>query len=421
MTRWVATRRNVALVGVGAVAGLAALFARSWVPAMALVPVLGLVVLAVAEILLPLPVRARRTIEPPTLLKGDAATVRIATVRVPLPGNLVVVGGMPDGLHAAARTPFRPDAGGLVAAVPVTARRRGEWTFPDVAVSRTGALGLFERRRRLDAPARVTVLPVTARERSMRLAARHLASAGVPTRLQRRGPGDEFYALRDYLPGDAFADINWRATARADRIITNEFLPDEPPRYLVYVDARAVAAEEGIPDAFERTLELGAAIVDALFEARAHVGLVLLAYEGRFQVPGGGAAQAARLRRMLLECRPGRPAPVAALVDGVAVHVPARARAFLVTPDLYDPTLTDALQALRARHGHVALMAPGFPEPGEDGEGPVLLRAAGALLNADQAVVLAGSTQAVDVAVQWLPDEPLPVVFSRLGLGGRRR
>ena len=141
-------------------------------------------------------------------------------------------------------------------------------------------------------------------------------------------------------------DVNWKASARMNRIITNEFLPEEPPRYMIYVDTRMTGSERGEPDVFERSLELASVLVEALIQARAQVGLVTVSFHSVFLVPGAGQGQLARLRSMLQNCQPGPPAPIRELVLSSLAHVPARAEALLVTSNVYDGSLRDALTSL---------------------------------------------------------------------------
>jgi uncharacterized protein (DUF58 family) len=241
------------------------------------------------------------------------------------------------------------------------------------------------------------------------------------SRSLKAGPGDDFYALREYLPGDPINNVNWKATARLNRIITNEFLPQEPPRYLLYVDSRGTTAETGESDAFERTLELAAILIDALLEARAHVGLVLLSFHSVFLVPNTGANQLRRLRQLIIDAKPGQEAPLLQLLYAGLPHLPARCDAILLTPNAYDATLAESVGFLRARHGRCTVLFPGFPEPEGASMDASVQRAAGVLLNMEQAAVLAALRPYATQAAQWPPGEPVAVTLSRLGMTGRKR
>jgi uncharacterized protein (DUF58 family) len=425
VTKLTASRRILHLTVLAGAVGIVSLGFGWWVPAVALLPLSGLLVLALVEVLLPLPVSGARQIElGEQLLAGDETQVRIQVDKVFAPYNLYLDDGVPEGLQVdqETRRPFAAVSGlRAETSYKVTARRRGDHEFGSALLRRTSVLGLFDRYAEVPIPTKITVLPPSARDMRIRVRPRPPTRQGLPTRSMRRGPGDEFFALRYYLPGDSLGDVNWKASARMNRIITNEFLPDEPPRYVVYVDTRASGAEAGQEDVFERSLKLASILSEALLDARAHVGIVLLSFHSLFLVPGAGANQVRRLRQMIIDARPGYEASLHQLVTAGVSHLPARADAILITPNVYDATLGQAVSFLRARHGRCIVISPAFPEVQGDETEDVSQRAAAALLNAEQQAALTGIAYYADHVTQWPPDEPITVTMARLDLAGRIR
>jgi uncharacterized protein (DUF58 family) len=414
-----ASRRLLHIGALLALVGFAAFIARDWVPAAAAVPLLGLLVFSLIEVVLPLPrAGARKVGTGDRMLLDDEVPVVVRFRTVPAPVNLELEDDVPEGLRRIPRSmkPVRATSQGTEAEYMLGAIRRGTHQFETARVARRGWLGLFTRRVTLPVASEVQVLPASARNLGVRVRPRPPSRVGVTTHVVRRGPGDEFFALRQYQPGDSMGDVNWKASARMNRIITNEFLPEEPARYLLYVDARAHGHEANQQDVFERSLELSSILVEALVQARAQVGLVTLSFHSTFLTPGGGQGQLNRLRSMIQNCVPGQPAPIRDLVVTNLAHLPARAEAILVTSDIYDPTLRDAILALRARHGRVTAIAPGYPEPAGDDLDSIARRASAALLNAEQAAALAGLVGYAHRATQWPPDEPIAVTLARLGM-----
>ncbi len=418
MSQLIATRRLLVVLFLIAVCGATAIQSESWIPATAMVPLVSMVLIGYLEVLLPLPKWAVRRVETDgVMLRDDEARIDVTMGFCVMPYNLTVKERLPEGLVVKPGSPsrFGLKERRLVGSYVVKAKRRGDWDLGPMRVVRQSMLGLFERSVYLPMSTQVTVLPVTAQQRGLRLRPKTLVPEGIPTRNRRHGAGDTFYALREFMAGDTLSDVNWKATARHGKPIVNEYLPDEPARYMIYIDTRAFGAEEGTEDVFERTLELGAALVEGLISAHAHVGIVLLSYNAQFKVPAGGAVHNQKLRRMILQATPGPEAPLLALVETGAPHLPRRTGAILLTPNLYEPTLQQALTFLRAHHGRVQLLVPAFPEPeGDD----AARRTAGSLLNADQGAVLADLTPYTNGAVQWPADEPIPVTLGRLGLVG---
>lgn len=105
----------------------------------------------------------------------------------------------------------------------VTGVRRGRHTLPEPHLRVTGPLGLAAWGGPAGEPAELDVLPDLPNARRLARAARG-GRLGVEGR--RRGPlgmGTEFESVRDYRAGDDARRINWRATQRTGRPMTNEF------------------------------------------------------------------------------------------------------------------------------------------------------------------------------------------------------
>src|SRR5437870_5736141 len=55
---------------------------------------------------------------------------------------------------------------------------------------------------------------------------------------RRIGPGTEFWGVREYVAGDEVRRINWKASARLERLFTNEYEGERSGDVLIVVDAR---------------------------------------------------------------------------------------------------------------------------------------------------------------------------------------
>ena len=64
------------------------------------------------------------------------------------------------------------------------------------------------------------------------------------TTLRTPGQGSEFYSLREYVPGDPFKNINWKAFARTGDLMVNEKCRDAVTDLYILLDSRDVAELE---------------------------------------------------------------------------------------------------------------------------------------------------------------------------------
>ncbi len=149
---------------------------------------------------------------------GAVGTVRL---RQPAPPDVSV-------------TPAEGD-GGLRALL--RARRRGKHTLGRVAVRRDGPLGLGRWYHRAADDFELLVYPDLPAARRIALAVRRgrFREAGRMT----RGPlglGTDFESIRDYLPDDDIRQVNWMATSRVGRPMSNQYRIEQDRDVICLVD-----------------------------------------------------------------------------------------------------------------------------------------------------------------------------------------
>ncbi len=99
-------------------------------------------------------------------------------------------------------------------------------------------LGMLRRRRRVAMPQDVRVYPdLSAVERYGTLHARNrLIEAGL-RRMRLRGAGTELESLREWVSGDAFRAINWKATARRGHVMVAQYEVERSQNVMILLDA----------------------------------------------------------------------------------------------------------------------------------------------------------------------------------------
>jgi len=131
-----------------------------------------------------------------------------------------------------------------VVAWPTTPSRRGQFQMPGVHVERISYMGLWSIRRHLPVKCELRVYPNLLAERR-HVAALFLTRGDYGSHAQRvMGKGREFEKLREYVPGDGYDELHWKATARRGKPITKVFQIERTQEVYVIIDASRLSAQE---------------------------------------------------------------------------------------------------------------------------------------------------------------------------------
>lgn len=186
----------------------------------------------------------------------------------------------------------------------VTPTRRGLHRFDDLGIWVEGGLRLAARRHRVALPQDVAIYPDLhmVKEFDVLMRRNSLEQMGI-RRVRRLGSGREFDRLREYQPDDEYRHINWKATARRARPISNVFQVERGQDIILAVDCSRMMGLK----AAGRT-KLDACVEAALFLARAaihnedNVGLVTFSSGvDTFLPPRRGKSQVGRIVRVLYD------------------------------------------------------------------------------------------------------------------------
>lgn len=121
-------------------------------------------------------------------------------------------------------------------------RKKGVFRLSSACLEMVSPWGLWDARRQASVSAEIRVYPNLLSERR-NLAALFLNRGSFGLHVQRQiGKGREFEKLREYLPGDGFEDVHWKATAKRGKPVTKIFQIERTQEIYVVVDASRLSA-----------------------------------------------------------------------------------------------------------------------------------------------------------------------------------
>lgn len=183
----------------------------------------------------------------------------------------------------------------------VTATHLGEHSWPAVQTRIAGPFGLAWWPRRLQTECAVSVRPDLFRSAAE---VKGVTDSGAQIGLNIGG-GTEIMRLRDYRAGDPPRVVDWKATARANRLISRDFAVHDGLQVVIAIDAgRSSGLRAGNLDRFGHYVNVAARLAQFAAERDDLVGIVLYADRPLAALaPARGVAAVARIRQMLAASR----------------------------------------------------------------------------------------------------------------------
>lgn len=310
----------LALAGLGSIKGI---YPRRLMVLWALVPALfslGLILgrhflpwLIAFDILLLLVLAADLlTIPKQHWLECQREMNRIASLQKPHPVKLTISNRSRHGLQVSIRDDL-PDA---CSAVPeqfalrlaplsrtichyqLSASRRGAFHLDAVYLRVTSWLKLWQRDLKYPAESELNVYPDMRQMKEYALLARtnRLSLVGL-RRTRRIGQDNEFERLRDYTPDDNYKFIDWRSTARRNKLTVKDFQANQSQRVLFLVDCgRMMTGTVGGISLLDHAFNAALMLSYVALNKGDSVGLLCFADEIQaFVPPRGGMNQMNRL------------------------------------------------------------------------------------------------------------------------------
>ncbi len=172
--------------------------------------------------------------------------------------------------------------------------RRGEYSLEFVALRLVGCLGFWRRYRRLPCSTTFRAYPNLRRLASFETLGRAASQTLLGMRRTRTvGQNDEFERLRDYEEGDQYKFIDWRATAKRNKLTTRVFQTSKNQRIVLAIDAgRTTTNRASGVSFFDAALNATLALAYLALKQGDEVGCLVFSDEAkRYVAPRGGMAQ----------------------------------------------------------------------------------------------------------------------------------
>jgi uncharacterized protein (DUF58 family) len=253
-----------------------------------------------------------------------------------------------------------PSGGYAEAVFHVTPHRRGAYGVGPYYVRYPSPLGLWARQLRLGTSAPVRVYPDLAHLRTFELLARRDRDHALVHAVRLKGGESEFERLRDYARDDEYRSVDWKATARRQKLTSREYQQERNQNLLFMLDAgRQMMGEVGGLTLFDHALNSMLMLAQLATRNGDRVGLVGFDDSVRaFVTPSGGRSAVRRLIQASYDLHPRLVEPdFDRAFEQVALRVKRRSLLVLLTQVRDGATRDRIIRRLRgAARRHLPLV-----------------------------------------------------------------
>ncbi len=235
---------------------------------------------------------------------------------------------------------------------------RGLYEIGPLIIRARDVYGFYLTERKHQAET-LSVMPSPERIKGAQLRPRHVGPWPGTIPSKTLGIGSEFYSMRGYVPGDDPKRINWKASARYNKLIVNETEAEKVTDIMVVLDTDVTFFETSQEDLFERGVRAAAALTRLFLGQGNRVGLVLQGEERGSAPAGFGKRHERRILYLLAAAKPGRASVSTSYVVTLLAKrmLPSRAQIVIISP-LLDPEIKEGVRKLTSAGYSLLILSP---------------------------------------------------------------
>lgn len=237
----------------------------------------------------------------------------------------------------------------------IIAQQRGKLIFPKVQIKLQSLFKLWKLNTFLPVKDKTNVYPNFAAISHYALLAtdNNLSQLGI-IKKRRRGEGQDFHQLREYREGDALRQIDWKATARIQKLISREYQDERDQEIIFMLDCghRMLAKDDELSH-FDHTLNALLLLSYVALRQGDAVGLGTFAGDQRWIAPRKGYHTVQNILNTVYDLQPSSESPdYSKAATDLLIRHKKRSLVIILTNlrDEDSDDLLPAIQLLRKRH-----------------------------------------------------------------------
>ena len=240
---------------------------------------------------------------------------------------------------------------------------RGVYRIGPVHARERDFFGLFFKENIIQDVVELTVIPQIEKIGEVALRSRVNPNLGV-MQTHRAGVATEFHGVRSYTAGDSFKRINWKAFARWNAPMVNEFELEKSTDVIIILDARMLQETSGTlrQNPLEYGIRAAMSVAASFLKRRDRVGLIVYGSVEKdltWIYPESGNTQLQKVIRGLVSTKALGSFTFQAAVNTAVSHLlPRKSLIVFISSLEEDSSILGAVESLHAQGFRLLIISP---------------------------------------------------------------
>ncbi len=287
-------------------------------------------------------------------------------------------------------------------------REFGIYDFSTIEITLSDFSYLFVKSYTIKNDLTIQVFPEYENVRKFKIKPKRTRSllGDIPSRYI--GSGTDFYAVREFNPGDEKRRINWKRTAMFDRLMVNDYYAEKSGNTVILLDVRRFQkSENDYNKILNGSVRAALTITNAIARTRNRLGLVILKDTVDWVYPSYGKRQYYKITERLLRVRSLKESYIPLEYGGKIITRFFPPNSFIIIiGTVLDKNLNELIMDMIAKKYEILMIIPYFSY----GEGTLSEK----IMDAERKVRIRTISKYARV-IEWNMEYPLTKYLERLG------
>lgn len=239
---------------------------------------------------------------------------------------------------------------------------RGHYQIGPLHLRMRDYFSFFVEEKIVDDDAKITVIPRVEEIKGFTTRSKVNPFPGL-LKTNYAGSGIEFHSIRRYTPGDSYKKINWKAFARWNNVMVNEFEMESTTDVIIILDSREIENIGTLKhNPLEYNIKAAISLTSYYLKKRDRVGLIIYGQTDsklKWIYPESGKKQLYKIIKEVVETQPEGDISLSSVVDTATLYmIPQKSLVILISSLQNDSTISEALIKLIARKFRVYVISP---------------------------------------------------------------